>query len=99
MPTLNELSRQALAAAMKGGTQDWGQHGSSSNHVRYGEPLPRRRGRYRTCHCGCEKRSTHRGMANGVTLTSACGMGIARWVRTGQVKAVHRQTDATEIAP
>lgn len=85
---LNDLSRQALAAAMKGGTDAWGQVGSSTEHVRYSEQLPKRRGRYRTCHCGCETRSTHRGMANGVCLVSACELAIARWVRTGFTKTV-----------
>lgn len=84
---LNNLSLQALAAAMKGGTEEWGRFGSSKEHVRYSEPLPKRRGRYRTCHCSCGQIRTHRGMANGVTLTSACQLGIARWVRTGRVRA------------
>lgn len=84
MIDLNNLSRPALAAAMKGGTEEWGQHGSAVAHVRYSEPLPpSSRAR---CFCGCERRKTHRGMANGVALTSACELGIARWVRTGQVR-------------
>lgn len=83
---LNKLSRQALAAAMRGGTDGWGVVGSSSEHVRYSEPLPKRRGRYRNCWCGCGNRVTHAGRANGVTLTTACALGIARWVRTGRVK-------------
>jgi hypothetical protein len=93
---LNSMSRQALAAAMKGGTDEWGRFGSSTRHVRYGEPLPKRRGRYRRCYCGCGKPSTHRGMANGLCLTSACEFGIARWVRTGSVKAIQRAPEAGE---
>lgn len=86
MTDLNKLSPKALAAAMKGGTAGWGQVGSAREHVRYSEPLPKRRGRRRTCYCGCGNRVTHAGRANGVTLTCACELGIARWVRTGSVK-------------
>ena len=86
MTDLNRLSRQALSAAMRGGTVGWGIHGSSVEHVRYSEQLEPRRGRRRTCHCGCGNRVTHRGMANGIALTTACELGIARWVKTGQVK-------------
>jgi len=88
MPDLNKLSARALAAAMKGGTAGWGVVGSSHDHVRYSEPLPKRRGRRRTCYCGCGNPVTHAGMANGVALTNACELGIARWVRTGEAKPV-----------
>ena len=82
---LNDLSKNALAAAMKGGTAAWGQVGSSSEHVRYMEPVrPQSR---RRCHCGCGARATHRGMANGVCLTTACELAIRRWVKTGSTKA------------
>lgn len=87
MTDLNELSPKALSAAMRGGTQGWGQMGSSKDHVRYSEMLPKRRGRRRRCYCGCGRPVTHMGMANGVGLTSACELGIARWVRIGSVKA------------
>lgn len=87
MVNLNKLSRQALSAAMRGGTSGWGQVGSSVDHVRYSEPLERRRGRRRNCHCGCGGRITHRGMANGLALTCACELAIARWVRTGDTRA------------
>jgi len=86
MPNLNTLSRQALKAALQGGTDGWGTCGSTTQNIRYSEPLPKRRGRYRNCYCGCGNRVTHRGAANGVTLTTACELGIARWVRTGAVK-------------
>jgi hypothetical protein len=86
MPDMNKLSRTARSAAMRGGTHAWGQHGSSADHVRYSEPLERRPGRRKTCWCGCGNPRTHRGMANGVALTSACELGIARWVKTGCVK-------------
>lgn len=85
-PDLNKLSRPALSAAMRGGTDLWGQHGSAKDHVRYSEPLEARPGRRRTCYCGCNTSVTHRGMANGIALTSACALGIARWVKTGSVK-------------
>lgn len=84
MPDLNNLSSSALKAAMEGGTQGWGCVGSSSEHVRYVEPIvPKSR---KKCWCGCEGKRTHKGMANGVCLTTACHMGILRWVKTGSVK-------------
>ena len=95
---LNALSRQALAAAMKGGTDRWGQVGSSTEHARYSEPLPRRPGRHRRCHCGCEGPQTHRGAANGVTLTNACELAIARWVRTSKTKMAAEISRATQQA-
>jgi hypothetical protein len=36
---LNELSAPALAAAMKGGTETWGQWGSMRHHVPYVQPI------------------------------------------------------------
>jgi hypothetical protein len=87
MINLNKLSRPALSAAMRGGTEGWGEVGSSERNVRYSEPLPPRRGRRRRCYCGCEKPVTHAGMANGVALTNACELGVARWVRTGSARA------------
>jgi len=83
---LAELSRRALSAAMRGGTNGWGIHGSTREHIRYSEPLEKRRGRPKKCWCGCGNARTHRGMANGVALTSACELGIARWVKTGSVR-------------
>ncbi len=80
--TLNELSPQALSAAMRGGMQAWGQWGSSVDHIRYAEPISGRR--RRMCHCGCRKRSTHRGAANGITLMTGCELHVRRWVRDGR---------------
>lgn len=85
MTELNKLSRPALAAAMMGGTAGWGEVGSARDHVRYSESLPKRYTR-KACWCGCGNKRTHAGRANGVTLTTACELGIARWVRTGRVK-------------
>ena len=81
MTDLNSLSPAALSAAMRGGAMAWGQLGSSIDHVRYVEPvLSKSR---RRCHCGCKRRATHLGMANGVCLTIGCELAMARWVRDG----------------
>jgi hypothetical protein len=62
----------------------WGEFGSSTEHTRYAEPVdPKSR---RRCHCGCKRRATHRGMANGVCLTEACEFAIMRWVKTGSTR-------------
>ena len=78
---LNKLHPKALAAAMKGGTAGWGQVANSRTDVRYSQPVkPTSR---RRCTCGCERRATHLGMANGIGMTSGCELAIARWVKTG----------------
>lgn len=87
MTDLNGLSKSALSAAMRGGTAGWGKAGSAQTHIRYSEKKPKRPGRRRTCYCGCNGPATHSGMANGLALTSACELGITRWVRTGSVRA------------
>lgn len=86
MTDLSKLSRSALSAAMRGGTEFWGQHGSAKDHIRYAEKLPMRPEKKEKCHCGCEQPKTHAGMTNGVCLTSACQLGIFRWIKTGRVK-------------
>ena len=87
MVDLNKLSPKELQAAMQQGhTVEWGRMGSSATNVRYSIALPKRRGRRRKCHCGCDQPVTHAGMANGMALTNACELGIARWVRTGRSK-------------
>lgn len=60
---------------------DFGQWGSSERHKRYdqkAETKSRRR-----CHCGCKRRATHLGMANGVCLMMGCQLSVKRWVRDG----------------
>jgi len=84
MVDLNKLSKPALSAAMRGGTEGWGEMGSSTMNVRYIDLAPPRS--RRRCHCGCEGRATHRGLANGVCLVSGCQMAILRWVKTGSTK-------------
>jgi hypothetical protein len=91
MADLSHLSKRALAAVAKTGTAAWGRIGSSAQHARYSEPLPKRRGRRKNCHCGCSQRVTHACMANGVCLGQSCELGAARWVRTGYSKPITRQ--------
>lgn len=77
---LNRLSPAALSAAMRGGTEGWGQCASATGHVRYCEAIVGRKGR-RRCRCGCGRASTHRGMANGVAMMVGCELHVRRWVR------------------
>lgn len=82
MIELNKLSPPALKAAMQGGTAAWGQMGSASTHVRYVELItPKSR---KKCHCGCGGKKTHKGMANGVCLTSSCHLSALRWAKGGK---------------
>jgi hypothetical protein len=81
---INKMPPPERSAAMRGGMDGWGQIGSAVRNVRYALPVPgtsRRR-----CSCGCNRRATHRGMANGVCLTTACELAICRWVKTGYLK-------------
>lgn len=78
---LSKLHPKALAAAMNGGTAGWGQVASAAEHVRYAQPV--RPSSRRRCGCGCERRATHMGMANGCGLATGCALAIARWVKTG----------------
>lgn len=59
----------------------FGKYGSATGHKRYMEPIDSKS--RRRCTCGCKKRSTHIGMANGVGLTTGCELSVRRWVRDG----------------
>lgn len=80
MGDLSSLSPSALKAAMNGGTEAWGQ-AASIKDTRYAEAYPKGYRRRRMCRCGCGKRSTHMGMAKGITLFSGCELSVRRWVR------------------
>ena len=81
MVDINELSKNARSAAMRGGTKGWGTVGSVK-HARYSEKVrPKSR---RRCGCGCGTRATKVGMANGIALMSGCELRVARWVKTGR---------------
>ena len=77
--TLNDLGPDALSAAMRGGVDGWGQHGSAIEHVRYMDSAPVKS--RRRCRCGCKKVARYSGKANGVALTMGCEMSIRRWVK------------------
>lgn len=78
---LNKLSKPALAAAMKGGTEGWGQQASIHDNVVYAEPAHPTM-RRRKCHCGCGKRVTHSLMANGLCMGGGCEFSISRKVKS-----------------
>lgn len=76
---MSDETRGEVRARLSSPPGSWGQYGSSLDHVRYMKPVlstSRRR-----CHCGCGKRATYVGMANGVALTSGCEWSMRRWVR------------------
>lgn len=77
MVDLSKLHPAARSAAMRGGTDGWGEHGSAYDHIRYSQTVQTRR----YCRCGCKTKITHNGMANGVCLMSGCEMYVARWVK------------------
>lgn len=90
MKSLNDLSSEALRAAMRSGTQEWGRRASIFEHAMYIESVENRRFK---CRCGCGKRATHRGMANGICMTAwGCELSIRRSVKqvneqlTGETK-------------
>lgn len=73
---LTKLSPAALKAAMEGGTTDWGEWGSATQHRLYAEPISSRRKCRR-----CKGRETHVAMANGVALTSGCELHVRRFIK------------------
>lgn len=85
---LSKLPPKALAAAIKGGTDGWGQVASARTDVRYSQPV--RPASRRRCSCGCRRRATLMGMANGLALATGCELAIARWVKTGMLRATRR---------
>lgn len=61
---------------------DFGKVGSATHHERYSERRESRRTGPRNCWVpGCQNKATHRGMANGVCLTTGCEFHTAMWVR------------------
>ncbi len=36
----------------------------------------------RRCHCGCRRRATHVGQANGITMMMGCELSARRWMRS-----------------
>ena len=77
---LNELSGAALSAAMKGGTHEWGQRGSSIDHIGYIEKQDARGQHYLKCRCGCGQKAKFRAMFNGVCLYEGCELSTHRRV-------------------
>ena len=59
----------------------FGQWGSSEHHRRYSEKVAAKS--RRRCGCGCKRRATHRGVANGVTLITGCELSIRPCIRDG----------------
>ncbi|HEY5819233.1 MAG TPA: hypothetical protein VIU14_12700 [Mesorhizobium sp.] len=35
------------------------------------------------CRCGCDRRATHLGLADGFGMMSGCELTVRRWVRDG----------------
>lgn len=66
----------------------WGQWASATEHRRYMMPVQTRQ----RCWCGCKRRATHTGFANGMALTAPlCELAVRRWVKTGHVIPPRRQ--------
>lgn len=80
MTDLAKLSPQALRAAMRGGTAEWGSRASITEHVGYVEPQTARR-HFRKCYCGCGAKAKYRAMFNGICMGEGCEMSMHRFVR------------------
>jgi hypothetical protein len=48
---------------------------------RHCHPLPPQYRNRRACHCGCGKRATHVGVADGIALMDGCGWSVRRWAK------------------
>ncbi len=79
-----ERMRQIEEIYRRNGTDSFGQWGSVDHHTLYTEPVePRSR---RRCCCGCKRRATHRGMANGLAMMAGCEWSVAKWIRDNHHK-------------
>lgn len=85
MTDLSKLSPQALSAAMRGGTAEWGQRASINEHVGYVEPQDARRGHYLKCHCGCGGKAKFRSMFNGICMYEGCELSAHRFARQDRI--------------
>lgn len=83
MADLNEMTNAERSAAMRGGMEGWGQYGGAAWHIPYAKAVEK--GYRRLCQCGCRRRATHYGCANGVVLREGCELSIRRWVRKWEV--------------
>jgi hypothetical protein len=88
---LNDLSPEALKAAMEGGTKDWGSWASTEHHRLYVQKNTLRRMYMRKCRCGCGGRQTHGAYANGIILMSGCEMDARRWAKAANSKQTVRK--------
>lgn len=79
MTDLNKLGPEALKAAMKGGTSEWGSWGSAEHHLMYVQANPATS--RRKCHCGCGGRAKYGAFANGIILDSGCELSMRRWAK------------------
>ena len=66
----------------------YGEWGSAEHHKRYIDKIPSKS--RRRCTCGCKKRATHLGKANGVALMSGCEFSVRVWVRDGTEAILRR---------
>lgn len=81
MSDLNKLSPAALAAAMRGGTETWGQWGLIAHHIGYAEPQTARGHHYHKCRCGCQGKAKWRAMFNGLCMYEGCELSVRRFVK------------------
>ncbi len=81
---LRSLSPAALAAAMRGGTAEWGDAASTAKHIGYVERQDARAGHYLKCRCGCGGRAKYRAMFNGICMYEGCELSAHRCARTGR---------------
>ena len=52
------------------------------------QPVPP--GTHRLCYCGCGKRASHIGMADGAGMTVGCEWSVRLWVRDGTASILRR---------
>lgn len=83
MTDLKNLSPTALAAAMRGGTAEWGTRASIAEHVGYVEPQDARGGHYLKCHCGCQQKAKFRAMFNGICMMEGSELAVRRFIKHG----------------
>ena len=79
---LNDLSRAAISAALRGGTREWGERASIAEHIGYVERQDARGSNYLKCRCGCGTKAKFRAMFNGICMYEGCELSAHRFAKS-----------------
>lgn len=83
MIDIRDMQAKELEALLSGSSEAWGCYASVKEHKRYVVAIPstRDKRRIRKCKCGCNRRSTHQGKCNGISMYTGCELSVRRWAK------------------